>query len=205
MQDTLEVRWFIEGTPPTSVVEWIEALGATRESARTDLYLVSDDPAMNVKLREGQVQTKHRMGSPSPVDFPGGVSGQQERWVKWGFPTEEQHHDLFDDDPTGLWVPVNKERRRLSVPPEAQADLLDHLIESDPVEAKIELTEVTSGEHEAWTICVESEGRPDALPGTLQQMGRHFFQQGTPPALSADDSYGYARWIHTLAADATTA
>lgn len=53
MDDTLEVRWFVEDAPPASVVDWIETLGAEAETARTDLYLVSRDPAMNVKLREG--------------------------------------------------------------------------------------------------------------------------------------------------------
>ena len=101
-------------------------------------------------------------------------------------------------------MPVNKKRRRRSLDPDAQADLLDHLIEPDPGRAKIELTEVTSGDHQAWTICVEAEGRPDALPGTLQQMGRYFFQQGTPPALSPDQSFGYARWIHTLTTEDAT-
>lgn len=198
MDDTLEVRWFVNGSPPDEVVDWMESLGAEAESARTDLYLVSDDPGMNVKLREGKVQTKHRIGDRTPISFADSVDGTQERWVKWSFPTAEQHHDLFDDDPTGLWVPVHKERIRLELSADEQDDLLPRLIESDPVVAKIELTEVRSGDHEAWTICMEAEGRPDALPGTLQQTGNHLFSQGSPPPLSADHSFGYARWIQTL-------
>jgi len=200
MDDTLEVRWFVDGAPPDAVVDWIHSLGAEAESARTDLYLVSNDPGMNVKLREGKVQTKHRMGDRTPITFADNVEGVQERWVKWSFPTVEQHHDLFEDDPTGLWVPVHKQRLRLEIAPDEQAARLDHMIESDPAEAKIELTEVRSDGHQAWSICMEAEGRPEALPGTLQQMGNHLFGQGDPPSLSTDDSYGYARWIQTLAA-----
>ena len=198
MDDTLEVRWFVDGAPPTSVVDWIHSLGAEAESARTDLYLVSDDPGMNVKLREGKVQTKHRMGDRNPITFADTVDGIQERWVKWSFPTREQHHDLFNDDPTGLWVPVNKERIRLEIDPDEQAERLDHMIESDPAEAKIELTEVRAEGQRAWSICMEAEGRPEALPGTLQQMGNDLFGQGTPPSLSESDSYGYARWIQAV-------
>lgn len=198
MDDTLEVRWFIDGPPPDAVVDWIRSLGAQTESARTDLYLVSDDPAMNVKLREGKVQTKHRLGDRTPVQFAEEVVGLQERWVKWSFPTAEQHHDLFDEDPTGLWVPVHKERLRLSLSPDEQSSLLPRLIESDPAEAKIELTEVRSGGSRTWTICMEAEGQPDALPGTLQQTGNYLFSQGTPPSLSKRDSYGYAQWIQKL-------
>jgi hypothetical protein len=198
MDDTLEVRWFVDGAPPTEVADWMQSIGAEAESARTDLYLVSDDPAMNVKLREGKVQTKHRIGDRTPITFANGVEGVQERWVKWSFPTAEQHHDLFDDDPTGLWVPVHKERIRLELSPDEQAELLPRLIESDPAEAKIEFTEVRSQGQEAWTICMEAEGRPDALPGTLQQTGNHLFSQGKPPSLSTDHSFGYARWIQLL-------
>lgn len=204
MHDTLEVRWFIDGTPPSSVVDWMKSRGADAESARTDLYLVSDDPAMNVKLREGKVQTKHRIGDRTPVEFAETVKGVQERWVKWSFPTVEQHHDLFDDDPTGLWVPVHKERIRLVIDPDEQADRLDHMIESRPAVAKIELTEVRAEGQQAWTICMEAGGRPEALPGTLQQMGRHLFSQGTPPELTREDSYGYARWIQALSEENTS-
>jgi hypothetical protein len=205
MDDTLEVRWFVDGAPPASVENWIDALGADAESTRTDLYLVSDDPGMNVKLREGKVQTKHRLGDRSPITFADGVRGIQERWVKWSFPTVEQHHDLFEDDPTGLWVPVHKERVRLEIEPDEQAERLDHMIEPDPAEAKIELTEVRAEGQQAWTICVEAEGRPEALPGTLQQMGNHLLAQGSPPALSEAPSFGYARWIQTLGVSATDA
>ena len=158
---------------------------------------------MNVKLREGRVQTKHRLGDPTPIRFADNVTGIQERWVKWSFPTVEQHHDLFQKDPTGLWVPIHKERHQRIIEPDEQTHLLDHLIESDPVQAKIELTEVQFDEHTAWTICIESIGRPDALPGTLQQMGNFFFAQGTPPALSKDHSFGYTQWIQTLRANQT--
>jgi hypothetical protein len=198
MDDTLEVRWFVEGPPPSEVVNWIRSLGAGAESARTDLYLVSDDPAMNVKLREGKVQTKHRIGDRTPISFAENVEGIQERWVKWSFPTIEQHHDLFEADPTGLWVPVHKERLRLKIPAEEQPSLCSPMIEPNPAEAKIELTEVRSSNREGWTICMEAEGRPEALPGTLQQTGNYLFGKETPPSLSPDHSFGYARWIQTL-------
>lgn len=198
MDNTLEVRWFVDGTPPDAVADWIRSLGAEAETTRTDLYLISDDPGMNVKLREGKVQTKHRIGDQTSISFADTVEGVQERWVKWSFPTVEQHHDLFEADPTGLWVPVHKERLRLEIEPGEQEELLDHPIESNPAEAKIELTTVRAEDQQAWTICMEAEGRPEALPGTLQQMGNHLFGQGTPPDLSKASSYGYARWIQTL-------
>lgn len=201
MDDTLEVRWFVKGSAPARVVDWVHSLGAEAESARTDLYLVSDDPAMNVKLREGAVQTKHRIGDRTAISFTQEVEGIQERWVKWSFPTVEQHHDLFQQDPTGLWVPVHKERLRLEISPEKQSSLLSRMIEPNPAEAKMELTKVRSQGYKGWTICMEAEGPSNTLPGTLQQMGNYLFQKGSPPSLSTDHSFGYARWIQKLGSD----
>lgn len=202
MDDTLEVRWFEKGSPPPKVLSWIRSLGAEAESARTDLYLVSDDPAMNVKLREGTVQTKHRIGDRTSISFSENVEGVQERWVKWSFPTVEQHHDLFEEDPTGLWVPVHKERLRLEISPEEQSSLLSRMIEPNPAQAKIELTKVRSEGQRGWTICMEAEGQSKALPGTVQQTGNYLFQKGSPPILSTDHSFGYAQWIRTLESNA---
>lgn len=195
MDNTLEVRWFNKGSPPQEVANWIRSLGAEAETTRTDLYLVCNDPAMNIKLREGKVQTKHRIGDRTPIQFTDTVQGIQERWVKWSFPTVEQHHDLFDADPTGLWVPVHKERLRRVIGPEEQQTLLDRLIEPTPASAKLELTTVRTNGDEAWTICMEAAGRPASLPGTLQQMGTFLFDRAASPSLTRDNSFGYARWI----------
>jgi hypothetical protein len=197
MDHTLEVRWFVPGTPPDAVVDWIGSLGAEAESTRTDLYLVSSDPAMNVKLREGKIQTKHRMGSRSPIAFADGVLGVKERWVKWSFDTDDPSPDLLDRDPTGLWHPVHKERLQLEVPPDAQAAYLNGQAATNAT-ALIELTLVQSRDHTAWTVCMEAEGAPDALPATLKRMGRALFGQGTPPAFARDQSFGYARWLDQL-------
>lgn len=200
MIDTLEVRWFQAGSPPKEATAWMRDLGAEAESTRTDAYLWSDDPGVNVKLREGQIQTKRRVGAPSRIEFGSSVSGMQERWVKWCFPTLEQHQDLLDDEPTGSWVPVHKERVRRTIEPAEQRRRLDQLIETDPAVVKIELTNVRSRSHRAWTVCVEAEGEPEALPGTLEQMGHHLFARRAPLTLSVDHSFGYVHWLQDVLA-----
>jgi len=193
MDHTLEVRWFYPGSPSPSLVDWITDLGAEQESTRTDLYLVSDDPAMNVKLREGKVQTKHRLGEPSGITFGEDAYGARERWVKWSFPLNGAH-DLLDEDPTGLWVPVRKERLQLTLDADDQEDLLGDLAEPNPVEAALELTTVSARGDSAWTVCMESEGDPDGLAGTLRQAG-DFLLQSLPRPFETDRSFGYAHWI----------
>lgn len=193
MDHTLEVRWFYPGRPPASLLDWISDLGAEKESTRTDLYLVSDDPAMNVKLREGKVQTKHRLDAPSTIQFGSDVRGSRERWVKWSFALNGSH-DLLDEDPTGLWVPVHKERLQLSLDADDQRDRIDDWNGFEPEEAALELTTVSARGETAWTICVESEGNPDGLVDTLRQAGDHLMQE-IPRSMDADRSFGYAQWI----------
>jgi hypothetical protein len=202
MDHTLEVRWFFSGRVPASVTDWAEDLGARPESTRTDRYLISDDPGLNVKVREGKLQTKRRLWADGPLAFTPSVEGREERWTKWSFSLDEARPDLVETDPTGLWQPVHKERLRIEVGPGEQAGLLDTLEEPDPAEAKLELTRVRSGTRHAWTICMESEGRPQALPGTLRQVGRHLFRQDGAPALRPEQSKGYVAWLRDTVATA---
>lgn len=197
MDHTLEIRWFVPGAPPASVIDWITDLGAQDDSTRTDLYLVSDDPAMNVKLREGKVQTKYRMTDPVPVTIDDTAQGQMERWVKWSFPTKDTPAPRVDD-PTALWHPVHKERLQLELGPSAQAARLGTDPPSTDADAAIELTVVESRGTKAWSICVEAEGAPHALDPTLSALAPHWFEQGAPPDLPADRSFGYASWLASI-------
>lgn len=197
MERTLEVRWFVDGPVPFSVNDWADALGLTPESARTDLYLVSKDGGMNVKLRDEKVQTKRRLEGPSPISLTEDVRGYQEHWVKWSFPMLDDAPDLFRDDPTGLWVPVHKERRQRLLDPSDYGELLGTSLDT-PARSKIELTEVNASGHEAHTICVEAEGREEALQETLEAVGAALFGHDDAPSLQPNASLGYAKWLSTL-------
>lgn len=202
MDITLEVRWFVPGAVPDAVADWFDDVGAERESERTDLYLVSSDPTLNVKLREGKLQTKHRIGGPSPTRWGESLAGERERWVKWSFELDDDAPDLFDDDPTGLWVPVHKRRDQLELDDDDQhARLNGTMTTTNPADAALELTRVEAAGHEAWTVCVETEGPPQALEATLQQVSRHLFAGGFPHPLPTEQSMGYVGWLTTLPGD----
>ena len=206
MDYTLEVRWFYDGPPPEAVVDWFMTLDPQEQSSRQDLYLISRDPSLNVKLRESKIQLKRRSDEATLTTFCDGVRGYREPWQKWSFPLTDDAPDLFSDDPSGLWMPVKKHRYQREYEPDEQRTLLTTLEEPDPADALIELTRVTSGEHEAWTICMEAEGHAEALSGTLRQMGRYVFHQGTPPTLAPRDSFGYVQWLaRTYLPDTSTA
>lgn len=203
MDQTLEVRWFYDGSLPTSVVDWFMGFDPEKQPDREDLYLISDDPSLNVKLRGGQIQLKRRSGDRPAISFRGQVEGRREYWQKWSFPLTDDAPDLFADDPLGLWLPVEKSRYQREYGSDEQRHLLATLDEEHPATALVELTKVVSGPREAWTICLEANGDLEALPDTLRQMGRHIFERGTPPALGLSQSYGYVRWLeHTYQDDA---
>jgi hypothetical protein len=201
MDDTLEIRWFAPGSPPSHVTDWITDLGAESESNRTDLYLLSEDPAMNVKFREGQLQTKHRIGDGEPVRVNERVSGVRERWIKWSFPLDDHAPDLIKSDPSGLWVPVHKQRLQVELDADEQLRRLRdadfEVTEPDPVEALAELTVVRSSDTISWTVNVESEGAPERLASTLEQIVPLFFAD---PAITfeEDGSFGYAEWLRSV-------
>lgn len=195
MDQTLEVRWFYDGSPPQSVVDWFMALDPQQESEREDLYLVAQDPSLNVKLRAGNIQLKRRRAARTLTAFSDRVQGYREPWQKWSFPLTDGAPDPTSDDPSGLWRPVVKVRAQRAYSPKEQRALLASPEEPNPATGFVELTRVRSESHQAWTICIEAEGRMAALPGTLRQLGRYVFHQDHPPALDAQHSYGYARWL----------
>jgi len=203
MDQTLEVRWFYDGPAPDDVVEWFTSLNPGQQREWEDVYLISDDPALNVKLRGGKIQLKRRSGDQTVTTFSEGVQGVREYWQKWSFPLTDSAPDLFHDDSSAasdLWLSVVKSRLQRKYTPDEQHALLDTLDEADPAHALVELTRVSHGEHAAWTLCMEAEGPMQALPGTLRQMGRYVFRTGFPPTLTPSHSFGYVRWLERIAA-----
>ncbi|NBB74864.1 MAG: hypothetical protein GVY35_14485 [Bacteroidetes bacterium] len=108
MDQTLEVRWFYDGTAPAAVLDWFMDLDPEQEAEREDLYLISNDPSLNVKLREGKIQLKRQSGERTGAQFHDRVRGHREFWQKWSFPLTDDAPDLFTEDPSGLWLPVTK-------------------------------------------------------------------------------------------------
>lgn len=200
MDATLEVRWFRKGTPPAAIEDWFSTLTPqeNEDSARTDLYLHAPHPHLNVKLREGKVQAKRCLAGGFPMHFVAErVAGRAEPWRKFSFKTKNKH--LLDDEDytTGLWMPVNKARRQRTLSADALTDLAANGQVLEEVEANIELTRVRKDEGPPWwTICIETEGRPDALEAALGPAARHFFAAFPEGhALPPEASMGYVQWL----------
>lgn len=194
---SLEARWFCDPPLPSALRNWVEALGPDPSFSWTDYYLPSDDPALNLKLRDNNVQIKRRLVGPFEQTFSPTVSGRSEQWVKWSF-SMGNALSFPDPDPTALWVPVEKTRVRHTFSEAEQATLTDTLPTTPPAKAQLELTEVTAAAETAWTVCLEAEGPASGLRDTLTAIGPALFTDEFPVTLSAEQSYGYARWLQEL-------
>ena len=196
MERTLEVRWFYKGDIPQVAKDWFMALGPKKEDRREDVYLHPLHPALNVKLREGEVQVKRRGAGGGQIRFGPGVVGYMERWHRWSFPVSGDALDPGNyDAPSGMWRRVAKERYRRVFDLAEQAALVAEAPDEGAAHTEAELTRLTLDRRHWWTFCVEAEGDADALLRMLRPMGRRLFASGSPPVLEAHRSYGYAEWL----------
>jgi len=195
MTITLEVRWFGNALPPLSLQDWFGQLDSESHEAWTDFYLISGDPGLNLKARDGKIQVKRRLTGPTACTFGPSASGHYEQWVKWSFDREAEGVGPWGENTTGLWIPVEKTRRQRTFDSEAQSVLASALPMHAAAMVKIELTTFVVSEREAWTLCLETEGPPEGLVDTLSAAGEALFDADFPVTLATDQSSGYVRWL----------
>ena len=109
---TAELRWFVEAELPDALREWFAALGPVRrEAPRTDVYLVTPAPDLNIKKREGRLEIKRRSADGVKVEVSAGPSGYLERWEKRVEPASRVG-DYVREQGGGAprWVMVGKSR-----------------------------------------------------------------------------------------------
>jgi hypothetical protein len=195
MKFTLEARWFDTLPVPEALMEWFQSLGTVETSTQADLYLPADDPTFNLKLRDDQLQIKRRVAGPFRTALGPKAAGACEQWSKWNFDLDEAPDSLWDDDPTGLWVSLNKTRRQLTIPPESQSALIDDLPTTPSATINVELTTVEAEVDTAWTFCLETEGPVSSLADTFMTAAPLLLDESLPLSLPADQSFGYVRWL----------
>lgn len=191
---TLEARWFGSPPLPSALGEWFDTLGTVETSTQSDLYLPSEDPALNLKMRDDQLQIKRRLAGPLRTSFGPKATGRCEQWGKWSFDLANASSPLSEENPTDLWVTVDKTRHQLSIPPDDQSSLTPDLPASPSATIEVELTTFDVEEESAWTFCIETEGPVSSLVDTLVTAGP-FLLNDIPLSLPADQSFGYTRWL----------
>lgn len=198
MTCTLEARWF--GTPPLppALLDWFHTLGTVETRTQTDLYLPAEDSALNLKLREGQLQIKRRLAGPLRTSFSTQAAGRCEQWGKWNFDLREGTSSLWEEDPTDLWIAVEKTRHQISIPPEEQSSLSPNLPTTPSATIEVELTTIETGHDTTWTFCFETQGPVPSLADTLMTAAPLLLDDSLPVTLPEDQSFGYIRWLQQL-------
>jgi hypothetical protein len=198
--NSLEVRWFGDGSPPDDVRAWFTDLGSVDAGSRTDRYLAPPSPSFNLKLRGdgASVEVKRRLGAPVSRTFADGVAGRVEQWYKWSFPLEGRS-GLEERDPTGHWVPVEK-TRLLHALDGAAGPLADR---PEDLTAHVELTEVTAPEAHVWTVGAEVAGPVAALEPAFDALSTELFGGAFPVTFTEGRSFGYAAWLARTGAGGT--
>ena len=194
METTLEVRWFVKGTPSTAIQHWFEheCLGEllNDEPDREDLYAYGNqvgdydvrDEAVNLKLRQGNPELKLRNARLGTYQFENAQgdlvwTGKIERWTK--FSQAQLNKSVL----TGVrdkieWLRVNKVR--------SQKIYRD---------VKSELTYLRVQGDRWWSLAFEMpQDDKDLNEQHLLQVVQQTAQTYPGFKLTADCSYSYSRW-----------
>ena len=86
MYKSKEIRWFKDSSDK-AILNWFALHGLTFENteSRTDYYLPLGKDDITVKLREGNIEIKHRIGERTKGKLTPTAEGVFEHWVKWSF------------------------------------------------------------------------------------------------------------------------
>jgi hypothetical protein len=200
---TTEVRWFHQGDLLPSWLSWFERFPdpGHEEPVRIDKYLlINDSDGLGIKIRQGRLEIKQRLGSLGVVQISDHVEGLVEYWMKWSFEVAENEDYLsYLDLPGSNWTSVHKRRklRRYQLRENGQVlPVSDTLIPPDSCE--VELTEIWSQEQSWWSLAFEAAGEFQSSQDVLMTISRHLIEIEGAPKLTAKNSFGYPKWLVEL-------
>lgn len=106
-----EIRWFTQKKELIwDLYERLSEPGeGTRESDRTDYYLMSGTINTGIKIREGNHEMKVKRAGDEELDF-----GVIEHWIKWSTTEEKNILNTVDEKMLVDWVAVKKKRFKKS-------------------------------------------------------------------------------------------
>ena len=208
MQTTLEVRWFMKGTPPAAVQHWFKSncpgqLLTSEARTREDLYACGDlkhylnefkelvpnfagdwaqpstSDRINLKLREGNLELKLRTEQFGIQTFTHHYGDRL-----WSGRVEQWRkfnlQQLKDAafERNFNWIPVYKRRWQKS----------DRGVES-------ELTQLKTKGSAWWSIAFEMSTTDNVGVDLFCEVVKQAGLTRSAPKLLAKDSYGYADWL----------
>ena len=113
MYKSKEIRWF-KNDADKPILDWFAGQGQAFENteSRTDFYLPLQKEDVAIKLREGNIEIKHRIGAPSKGKLSPTATGMFENWIKWSFNADK--NDLLSQQimshNSDAWIETIKTR-----------------------------------------------------------------------------------------------
>ena len=198
--DSLEMRWIAAGPVTPALREWFARFPVGAET-RDDAYLLQPRlRRLAVKLRDGNaVDLKALLGTPKPVDLPGGGRGTLELWRKWSFSGDSYGAQANSDAPGTGWAVVRKKRFSTWFPlasDDAEKPGDDEAAETG---CAVELTEIDIGTKRYVSVGLEARGAAGLLHAALEHAAGLVFAVALPPgsglSFSLENSQSYAQWL----------
>lgn len=187
MLTTIELRWFVQGTPATEVEHWFhvdspgQRLGLPEK--REDLYLYAPEcDYINIKLRQGSLEVKWRKAELGIWRFGECWEGKVEKWLKWSCDDSDQQSMMpANAAEERAWVVVKKVRSRRCY----QGIVY-------------ELTQLNAGNDAWWSIAFEVATADDQIIDRFQATVSQVSQTYRGPTLQCDCSFAYPTWLARL-------
>lgn len=187
MLTTLELRWFVRGTPANEVKHWFQVdspgklVGSPEE--REDLYLYAPEcDYLNIKLRQGSLEVKWRNAELGIWQFGECWEGKAEKWLKW----------ICHDPEKQSMMPVNVAQERAWV---AVKKLRSRRCYKGIV---FELTQLNTSNDAWWSLAFELATKDTQLLERFQTTVSQVSQTYRGPTLGCDRSFAYPTWLTRL-------
>lgn len=201
---TDELRWFVEGPPPTEIVKWFTANGSKGLiESRTDTYRLGDGDDTGVKQRFGhKLELKTRLAARDGVALDADLVGQLETWQRWS-PAGERVERV----PGETWVAVDKfiiKRRFDTTGREVVLSEANRAMVGAGCDVEIAAVEVYC--RPAWSLAFAAFGPPNSRERCIFPAWRALAPD-RPTSLSlvhGAESCSYPEWLAGLAAGSPT-
>jgi hypothetical protein len=194
-----EIRWFTE-KQDRIILEWFESKGLNFENteSRTDFYLPLEKDDLNIKLREGNIEVKHRIRPPEKGRLTASAHGIFEEWIKWSFAadqTDRLSHEIITERKYS-WTETVKTRIGVKIKiNNNDSDKYDIVSIKDFISSgcQVEYTKIMIHNKVYYTFAFEWFGNP------FPDLSESFLAQIPGDAvLKPEVSMGYARFLNSL-------
>ena len=199
MYKSKEIRWFSESLNHT-ILNWFTSNGLNfdRSVSRTDFYLPLAKEEINVKLREGNIEIKHRTRPPVPGRLTLNAEGIFEEWIKWSLNLSETDRLSTEITQGNIyqWTEIVKNRIGLKLKNKGSGSGRPQILSINEIIAsgcQMEYTQLTVNKKNYYTFALEWFGESHL------HLNKSFLDSVLGDAvLKPEKSMGYARFLKLL-------